>query len=272
MIAEFQLPSNPKVTVKLREATVAEAIDFSAVDPRAEETATTFFLNTVQEEPAVDAGLWTGEDRRFALFQYHLNTTQERTMPVTFTCPRCGGTHTVDVSLSQIMAGYRPMQGEPFREVVLDGHNVRVMPPNGRGLELLERYRFDLEATQNMPVSNLSPSQALERENEIRKKIVRNKFLRLLISIDVPSFQGSTPEERRPQVEELIKRLPAGMFQDFVTSVGDALADMRHGLATEWDDGELLMVFSGVHCPDEPTGEPFPLRFQFRAFSFIPTV
>ena len=150
MIAEFQLPSNPKVTVKLREATVAEAIDFSAVDPRAEETATTLFLNTVQEEPAVDAGLWTGEDRRFALFQYHLNTTQERTMPVTFTCPRCGGTHTVDVSLSQIMAGYRPMQGEPFREVVLDGHNVRVMPPNGRGLELLERYRFDLEATQNI--------------------------------------------------------------------------------------------------------------------------
>ena len=63
MIAEFQLPSNPKVTVKLREATVAEAIDFSAVDPRAEETATTLFLNTVQEEPAVDAGLWTGEDR-----------------------------------------------------------------------------------------------------------------------------------------------------------------------------------------------------------------
>lgn len=272
MIAEFQLPSDPKVKVKLREATVADAIEFSCVDPRAEEAATTLFLNKVQEEPATDAGLWTGEDRRYALFQYHLNTTRDRTLPVTFTCPRCGGTHSTDVTLAQILEGYRPMQGEPFRETVLDGHNVRIFPVKGHDLELLERYRFDLEATKALPKTGLTPAQISERERHIREKETRNSVFRLLCQIDVPSFQGATPEDRRPQVEELIKGLPAGMFSDFLASVADALAEMRHGLATVWEDGELKMVFSGIHCPEDPAGEPFPLHFQFRPFTFIPTV
>ena len=41
----FSLPSNPSKEIHLREATVADAIDFTGIDPDFEEEATTLFLN-----------------------------------------------------------------------------------------------------------------------------------------------------------------------------------------------------------------------------------
>ena len=44
MLCEFTLPSNPERKVRLREATVADAIDFSSIDPDFEEEVTSLFL------------------------------------------------------------------------------------------------------------------------------------------------------------------------------------------------------------------------------------
>ena len=69
MLCEFSLPSQPEKKIRLKEATVSDAIDFSGIDPDCEEQATTVFLERVQERDTYsDPRLWTGEDRRFALF------------------------------------------------------------------------------------------------------------------------------------------------------------------------------------------------------------
>ena len=47
-LPDFTLSSNPEITVRLREATVEDAIDFSELDPAFEEEATTVFLDRMQ--------------------------------------------------------------------------------------------------------------------------------------------------------------------------------------------------------------------------------
>ena len=49
MLCEFSLPSQPEKKIRLKEATVSDAIDFSGIDPDCEEQATTVFLERVQE-------------------------------------------------------------------------------------------------------------------------------------------------------------------------------------------------------------------------------
>ncbi len=85
MLCEFSLPSNPKGNLRLREETVAEAIDFSSIDPDCEEEATSLFLEKVQEkETYTDPRQWTGEDRRYALFQYFVSTSTYRSIPLSY--------------------------------------------------------------------------------------------------------------------------------------------------------------------------------------------
>ena len=91
MICKFNLPSNPEVIVCLHEATVSDAIDFSSIDPECEEEATSLFLERVQEKESFsNPREWTGEDRRYALFMYFVNTTTYKTIPLTYKCSICG--------------------------------------------------------------------------------------------------------------------------------------------------------------------------------------
>ena len=60
-LPDFTLSSNPEITVRLREATVEDAIDFSELDPAFEEEATTVFLDRMQApEKYTDPRCWTG--------------------------------------------------------------------------------------------------------------------------------------------------------------------------------------------------------------------
>ena len=119
MLCEFSLPSQPEKKIRLKEATVSDAIDFSGIDPDCEEQATTVFLERVQERDTYsDPRLWTGEDRRFALFTYFVHTARDRSVPLKYTCGICDEEHTVDIELARIMDTYTPIQGKAFRDCV----------------------------------------------------------------------------------------------------------------------------------------------------------
>lgn len=274
MLCEFTLPSNPAVMVRLHEATVQDAIDFSGIDPDFEEEAASLFLERVQEkETYSDPRDWTGEDRRFALFQYYVSTTTYKDIPLTYTCSACGEQHTTDIALADILAGYTPISGKAFREFVHEGHNVVVHPLTGRDLENLERFRFDLMRTeQAAEAAGLSAEDARHLAGEVRVKRTRMAMYRFIACVDLPFLdEKGTPASRHGLVENYLKEMSASDFKEFVGKVEDGLVEMRHGLQTTYVDGRILLEIPNVACDNNPS-EVVTLRYPFRFGSVIPTI
>ena len=275
MLCEFSLPSQPEKKIRLKEATVSDAIDFSGIDPDCEEQATTVFLERVQERDTYsDPRLWTGEDRRFALFTYFVHTARDRSVPLKYTCGICDEEHTVDIELARIMDTYTPIQGKAFREFVHYGHNVIVHPMLGRDLELLETYRYDLRLTEEkLENDGRTASELRQLTEEVRMKRVRMGLFRVMCCIDLPFLDANaTPESRRPQVEEYIKQLPAGVFGEFFQNVQEKLREMRHGLKSALIDGRIYLQIPDVRCENVPDAPGVVLHYPFRPFSIIPTL
>ena len=275
MLCEFSLPSQPEKKIRLKEATVSDAIDFSGIDPDCEEQATTVFLERVQERDTYsDPRLWTGEDRRFALFTYFVHTARDRSVPLKYTCGICDEEHTVDIELARIMDTYTPIQGKAFREFVHYGHNVIVHPMLGRDLELLETYRYDLRLTEEkLEHDGLTASELRQLTEEVRMKRVRMGLFRVMCCIDLPFLDANaSPESRRPQVEEYIKQLPAGVFGEFFQNVQEKLREMRHGLKSALIDGRIYLQIPEVRCEAVPDAPGVVLHYPFRPFSIIPTL
>lgn len=275
MLCEFSLPSQPEKKIRLKEATVSDAIDFSGIDPDCEEQATTVFLERVQERDTYsDPRLWTGEDRRFALFTYFVHTARDRSVPLKYTCGICDEEHTVDIELARIMDTYTPIQGKAFREFVHYGHNVIVHPMLGRDLELLETYRYDLRLTEDkLENDGLTASELRQLTEEVRMKRVRMGLFRVMCCIDLPFLDANaSPESRRPQVEEYIKQLPAGVFGEFFQNVQEKLREMRHGLKSALIDGRIYLQIPDVRCENVPDAPGVVLHYPFRPFSIIPTL
>lgn len=277
MLCEFGLPSNPKVKVRLREATVAEAIDFSSIDPDCEEEATSFFLEKVQEkETYTDPRNWTGEDRRYALFQYYVSTTTYKSIPLSYTCSICGQPHTQDIELKRILDNYTPITGEAARDFPHEGHNVIVRPLTGADLEDIEKYRYDmLIAQQKLEEyrAQLSTTEIKRVEAEIRAKKIRMAMLRIICCIDMPFLdENSTPRGRRGQVEKTLKEMPAAQFREFMKKVDSAIIEMRHGLRTSYVDGRIMLEIPDVRCDLNPEAPGVLLRYPFRFGDVIPTL
>lgn len=277
MLCEFSLPSNPEITVRLREATVADAIDFSAVDPECEEAATTLFLERVQVGPGVsNPREWTGEDRRYALFTYFVNTTTYRAIPLTYTCSLCGKQHTQDIALSRILDEYTPIKDRALREFPWQGHNVCVRPLTGADLEDVEKYRYDLLLSEQALTErrgSISADEELRLQSAIMAKRVRMAMFRILSCIDMPYLdEHGTPRSRRGEVENVIKAMPASQFRDLVGRVENAIADMRHGLRTSYMNGRFYLEIPDVRCDENPELPGVLLHYPFRFVSVIPTL
>ena len=267
-LPDFELPSDPSKVVRLREATVADAIDFSEVDPQCEEEATTLFFERLQaKEKYSDPKRWTTEDRRFALFMYHLHTTKFPDIPLTYVCDLCTAAmgkpvhHTVAVKLADIAADYTPMTGKPVRDVVHEGHAVLVHPVYGADAELMEKVRMGI----------LEEEAATEKR--ARKKRSQLGLLRFLASLDVPALAPDvSEEERRPKVEEFILNMGAEEFKEFRNKVLEAVADLRHGLKSTFQDGRVLLETPPVRCEEgrDKEGPGIRLQFPFRPLDYIP--
>lgn len=277
MICEFTLPSNPEVIVRLREATVADAIDFSSIDPECEEEATSLFLERVQEkENFSNPRDWTGEDRRYALFMYFIHTTTYKTIPMTYTCSICGKQHTQDISLAEIMNDYTPIKDQAFREFPWRGHNVVVRPMIGSDLEDAEKYRYELllaEREFEARREKLDASEVHRQQDMFRAKRVRMAMFRVLCCIDLPYLDlKGTPRSRRGEVGNIITEMPASEFKDFARRVEDAIADMRHGLRTAYINGRIYLEIPDVRCDEQPEQPGILLHYPFRFGAVIPTL
>lgn len=277
MLCEFTLPSSPSTKIRLHEATVADAMDFSSIDTECEEEATSLFLERVQEKDTYsDPRQWTGEDRRYALFQYYVHNSTYKAIPLSYTCSICGKEHVQDIELARILESYTPLDGEAFREFPHHGHNCVVRPLTGADLEDIEKHRYDMLLTEQhlrTAGDSLSPADRKRLAAEHRVKQVRIAMLRLLCCIDFPYLdEHGTPRSRRGQVGEILKNMPASEFRELMKKVENALSEMRHGLRTTWDNGRLLLEIPDVRCDEQPDEPGVLLRYPFRFSQIIPTL
>lgn len=268
ILPDFELPSDPSKTIRLREATVSDAIDFSEINSDCEEEATTLFLERLQPKDRYsDPRLWTAEDRRFALFMYHLNTTQYTDFPLEWVCDRCTKDknrlvkHVTAISLAEMIKEYIPIDGRPVRDVVHEGHAILVHPILGKDAELLEKTYLGIKLKEKTGES-------------VRKERTQLLFLRLLCCIDIPALAPeATPDERRPKVEEFITRMSISEFRDFRPKILSAMESLRHGLRSTFSDGQILLESPVIYCPEDTAKEGgIRLQFPFRAFQYIPVL
>ena len=272
MLIEFSLPSDPKKTIKLHEATVNDALDFSSVDPSLEEMATTLFLNTIQEKDTfVDSKTWTGEDRRYGLFRYYLETTRDVAIPLSYNCSICGKQHTQDIHLSKILNTYRPMDGEPFREFVHEGHNIIVAPLTGADLEKLEAYHYDLATSEDVDLDTLSSEERRDLEKMLRLKRQRITLCTILACLDMPYLdKNGTKESRAEKVQDAIMKMSVSEFKEFRDKIEGALKGLQHGLQCSYVDGRLCIEIPDVKCDTYPDKPGILLRYPFRFSQVIP--
>lgn len=247
ILPPFSLPSNPIHKITLREATVADALDFCDADPRMEEAVTTLFLNRVQQkEGFLDARKWTMDDRRLGLYWYWMHTTENTVVDLSFTCAHCNEQHTLSYDMRRLADGYQRMKGKPEREITFENERILVRPLNGEDAEALEALRLESDETPKGKAN-----------------------LRLSALARTITFFSMKPDEDRVKYNiERIRKLSMTQMRKLAGQIDDKIAEMAHGLETAIVDGVIYVL---VEAPCETKKEEKTLlRVPFRDFDPIP--
>jgi len=250
IIPAFSLPSNPVKNIQLREATVADAIDFADTHADHEEEVVTLFLNRVQhKETFYDSKLWTAEDRHLGLYWYWMHTAKDPEIPLTYQCSFCGKSHTWLMDMRMIGANYQPIQGKPERDVDMGGKKVTVHCLIGDDMEALELGLLELAA--------IAEAQGMSSP-AYRKKVAQLKLQRFLKMLHADEA-----------MEKDILSMTSSDFSALVDQVAIALEAMKHGLQDiQYDDRGCYFLTPPHRCP-ETEGET-RLRVPFRLQDYIP--
>ncbi len=276
----FTLPSNPAKEIRLHEASVADAMEFTEIDPTYEEEAVTLFLNKVQDQETYqNSREWTGEDRRFALFTYYINTTNNESIILTFTYD--GLEQSQEVPVSKILSTYTPLEGAAERDFAFNAKRIVVAPLKGADLERLEVKQAEIDLMESeyerLKGSGSTLDVLSKLSKTIRKKKAKYFLSRVCAHIDVPSLQeDGTKDTRRGAVEQFVTELTTQDFTDLFERVGKALEEMHHGLMSSYKNGRFVLLIPGI-IPDNADGEVIKdggltLSYPFQFSAVIPSV
>lgn len=264
-IEPFPLPSDISKVVYFRVPTVKDSMDFSELNPAMEEASTTLFLNQLQDKEKypdgkiLDSGLWTGEDRRTALWWIFIATREDPSISVSYQCESCGETHYPTIPLpflgeTSTALSVPPAKGITFKA---DGkeYSATVKPLTGYALEHIEQIRMPLADTC---------------DERIEKRIHNEAAIAELIhTIEV---EGQPDDHNKAFLWK--KGLIEGMetereFRPLAAKVEQSLRALRHGLLTKYKDGRYYLVTETAGCDSAKEGSSMTLLLPFHAFNFI---
>ncbi len=272
-IPAFPNPGNPEHQIKLKEATVQQALQFSGLNPLMEEASLTAFLNEVQDPASyVDAKEWSAQSRKMAIFWYAVQTLDDAKMTADYLCDHCGEMHSYRYDLRSLADQFHTITGKPYREFDFNGETVRVSPINGEGMENLEQAKQGVIK----PSSKESLNESSKEHN--RKLLAHIRLRTLVLSIDYPNDLTEDKDERFKRKDEKITALTVGQYRQLEELVYNCHQELHHGLdmTADTDTGELYLVVGAHECPNlkGEGGEALTtsLRVPFRNYSNIPMV
>ncbi len=256
-IPPFSLPSKQLKKISMREATVADALDFCDVDPEMEETITTIFLDRVQlpGDGFVSSKTWTADDRRLGLYWYWLHTTSDSSAQFRYDCGYCGKNHAISYDMKKLAENYKSISGKPEREFTHNGEPVVVRPLTGSDMEALELMR-----------RNIVPGMDKKDANAIHSRIRLAALIRSL-----SFFSVGIDENRIEANEKKIMAMNMSDMESLSDTVAEKTLEMEHGLESVVDttDGRIFLIIR-VSCDE--VGSETLLRVPFRGFVNIPLV
>lgn len=271
-IPAFPNPANPDHKIKLNEAKVRQALQFSGLNPDMEEASLTAFLNEVQDPASfVDSRTWTAQTRKLAMFWYAVQTLDDSKMTADYDCPHCGKMHSHRYDLRNFAAQFTVIQGKPYREFTFNDELVRVSTLNGEAMENLELARQGLHKPKQ------EEELTTEQEDHNRKLLAHIRLRMLVLSVDYPNDLTEDQTERFNRKESKINAMTIRQKDAFEAEVWRLQAEMEHGLKMDADEtGELYLNVGSHVCPNKKTEEGVvlstALRVPFRNYSAIPVV
>jgi hypothetical protein len=241
----------------MREATVADCIDFADANENHEEHVTTLFLNRVQmPETYLDSKHWTAADRRLGLVWYMIHTVSEHTILLPYTCSHCSEEHTWAFDVRDILAEYRSIEGKAERFIEWNGETIKVVPLSGSAIEELEF----------MHLAKNNKDGSIDKRQEAKTRL--NRFL---FSIDLTSDTETEMVKRWKNKEQKILAMKSHEFVALAQLVDEKLDEMEHGLNMIEVDGRLHLVTPPHECPNMK-GQVTRLRVTFRNNDYIPGI
>lgn len=263
MIPECFLPSKPSQKVCLREASVADSIDFCNTHADAEELATSLFLERVQEKSSYsDPRAWTADDRRFVLFWYWAHTTaaHDKAIPFKYPCSHCGKSHAGTATVEGLIDGLKEIQGKAERDIAVGDHAMTVVPLNGHAMEELEEMQ--------MMYTELCGEYG-KKAKEARAYHAKIRLARILHVIRFPFEKNAEDVERREK--ELLK-IPFSLFGQLREKIEGALVDMEHGLHSVYKNGKIVLISERQVCPEHPEKEGMLVHIPFWTEFRVPQI
>lgn len=265
-IGPFYLPSNPSKRITFRVPTVSDCLDFCDLRPELEETCATDYLRQLQEGEVSNPAEWTAHDRITALWWIYVSITQDTTVVYNYQCSHCGQHHTASIDLVDLDDNAISLAREPFvkGEVTCNGrkHSARFVPLDGVAMMALEEKRLELDGAN---------------EADTRRIKAQIKVLEVVHSFRLDEHKGMPRAQADAARMAMVCAMNAA--EDYRPLVAKCLltaAELRHGLATEIADGEILLISPPIHCEahegEEGAAPATNLLMRFRGSNFIPEI
>lgn len=266
-ISPFFLPSNPSKRIIFRAPTVDDCLNFCDVRPELEEACATDYLQLLQEGKVSDPAEWTAQDRITALWWIYVSITENSTVVYNYECSHCGQRHTAVIDLVDLDDEAISLARPPFvaGSVLFKGRELpaRFVPLDGFAMMALEEKRLELDGASEVEAKRIKAQiKVMEVAHSFRlpeehKTLTREQAAAARMAM-VCSMDAAT--EYRPLVAKCLL----------------ASGELRHGLATEVIDGEILLISPPIHCEahegEEDAAPATTLLMRFRGSNFIPEI
>lgn len=241
-IPAFPLPSQMTKVIYFRVPTVADGLLFCEQDTDLEEATTTQYLNHLQDtsKGAIsDAGEWTGEDRRTALWWIFISTTELGTIPFSYQCVHCKETHYLDLNMAELMETAKAVPQLPVIDIEFNAQGQtmkgQVKPMNGYAVEHIEGLRNHRDQFSE------ESAEYKQADNEI----TLNELAHCL------SIEGQ-PQDNNEALTwkmDLIKGMHLRTeFTKLSVLVEQGIRIQRHGLLSKYYKGRYYLVTTIPEC------------------------
>ncbi|WP_419238317.1 hypothetical protein ACN08P_23110 (plasmid) [Photobacterium leiognathi subsp. mandapamensis] len=259
-IPDFPLPSDMTTVIKFRVPTVADCMSFAELDINYEEQLTTQYLNMIQVGDINDAGNWTGEDRRTALWWIFISTREDKSIVYSYHCDICNEDHYPSIDMTSLGETAVTINGQPYRDIEFshDGKVIKanVHPLTGYSLEHLEQ----LKNVRDSHTQGTVP---------YRKAANELSLYEMLHSFDTEN-QPEDKNEALAFKRQLVETMAVDSeFRPLAAKIEMALRQMRHGLLSKYKDGGYLLLAKRKPCAEEGD-QLMPILIPFHASTFIP--
>ncbi|MCX4030367.1 hypothetical protein H0A36_25725 [Endozoicomonas sp. SM1973] len=256
-LAPLPRPSQPELTIRLREATVKDMLAIADTQPELEEHITTEYLNQLQApETYSDARQWTGDDRRLAVYWYALHTLPDTQMTLDYTCPSCDKALSYRLDLRDLADSSTTLKAKPYREVVFKGEVLNIKPLTGEALEQLEQFKLILNQLEN-------------HSAEYRQKKAELPLSEITYCLDFA--EQNVEDEAKKQ---WLFKLTASEFIQLKQLISEKLTELQHGLPSVMHDGQLQLTTQVPTCDCEvqKNNDGLTLFFPFRDYFQLPDI